>query len=322
MIEDTLPAVTDALSGALTKMKITAFRNVVLDAGGRWAMDFPAYEGLTLNAVHHGECWLDVGQSGKPIRLHAGDCFLLTGQQKFTLASDLSLASRLRAEDLYPYAKNGLVRCNQGKELLIVGTIFRFEGHLPAIMFSRLPPVVYIAGGSDQAAVLHWTLERFSTEFMGDALGRSLILAHLAPIMLLQALRVYQATAPTDDNWLTALADRRIARVIEVIQTNWQRNWTLAEFASLAGMSRSSFAAVFKQKVGISPMDYLTHWRMQIACDLLGDGKDAMINIATAIGYSSESAFSSAFKKVLQCRPGAYRKRTVTSPSAGAVERL
>jgi AraC-like DNA-binding protein len=134
--------------------------------------------------------------------------------------------------------------------------------------------------------------------------------------MLLQALRVYQATAPTDDNWLTALADRRIARVIEVIQTNWQRNWTLAEFASLAGMSRSGFAAAFRQKVGIAPIDYLTNWRMQIACDLLGNGKDAIINIATAVGYSSESAFSAAFNKVLQCRPGAYRRRAMALPTA------
>jgi AraC-like DNA-binding protein len=101
-----------------------------------------------------------------------------------------------------------------------------------------------------------------------------------------------------------------------MIQTNWQRSWTLAEFASLAGISRSGFAAAFRQKVGIAPFDYLTNWRMQIACDLLSSGNDAIINIATAVGYSSESAFSAAFNKVLRCRPGAYRRRAIALASA------
>jgi transcriptional regulator GlxA family with amidase domain len=78
--------------------------------------------------------------------------------------------------------------------------------------------------------------------------------------------------------------------------------------ADLANMSRSGFALVFKKKVGVTPMDYLKHWRMQIACDLLKVGDEPLSAIASATGYGSESAFSAAFQKIFQYRPGAYRR--------------
>lgn len=312
MIEDALPA-ADALSGALMTMKLEAFRNVALDAGGCWAIDFPAYEGLTFNIVQRGDCWLTVEGADGPLRVVAGDCFLMTGKKPFTLSSDAAPMEAIRAEALFPFAPDGVVRCNDGEEVHIVGTIFRFQGHLPAIMFGQLPAAIHIAGGSDAAAVLRWTQERFATEFRGSDIGRTLILAHLAPMMLLQALRVYQLAAPGDENWLTALSDKRLARAIEAMQGEWARPWSLATLAAVAGMSRSGFAVVFRRKTGIAPMDYLMNWRMQMARDLLISSSDSLVDIAAQVGYGSESAFSAAFTKVVTCRPGAYRTRASTS---------
>jgi AraC-like DNA-binding protein len=73
-------------------------------------------------------------------------------------------------------------------------------------------------------------------------------------------------------------------------------------------MSRSGFALNFKKQVGIPPMDYLTNWRMQIACELLKSANHTVSTVAAAVGYESESAFSVAFKKVVKCRPGFYQK--------------
>lgn len=312
MIEDTLPTATDALSSALMKMKLNAFRNVALDAGGRWAIRFPAYEGLTFNIVQRGECWLAVDGRDALLRLRVGDCFLMTGQAGFTLSGALSPEQPVNGAEVFSSAPDGVVRLNEGDEVMVVGTIFRFEGHLPSIMFGQLPTVIHIAAGSDPASVLRWTQERFASEFRTDEIGRTLILAHLAPVMLLQALRVYQGAAAADKNWLTALGDGRLALAIQAIHTDWARGWTLATLASVAGMSRSGFAVVFKTKVGIAPMDYLTNWRMQIACDLLRSSSDTLENVAAKVGYGSESAFSAAFKKVVRCRPGSYRKRMGT----------
>ncbi len=309
MIEDIVSRPDDALSSVLLKMKLQASVNVALDAAKDWAIDFPAYEGFTLNVMQKGECWLSIEGKSDRVRLRAGDCFLLTGGKIFTLASDLALKERFPAKLIFTDAKRGLATCNGGGEVFVLGTIFRFEGHLPPVLFRNLPPVIHIDGGSDQAAVLRWSLDRYSAELRGNGVGRSLILTHLAPIMLLQTLRVYLASAPRGESWLVALSDPRLSRVIEAMQSDYQHDWSVDELARLAGMSRSGFALTFRKKVGIPPMDYLMNWRMQIACELLQAGNTSLAAIASAVGYGSESAFSVAFTKILECRPGMYRRR-------------
>jgi AraC-like DNA-binding protein len=81
-------------------------------------------------------------------------------------------------------------------------------------------------------------------------------------------------------------------------------------------MSRSAFAQKFKATVGASPMEYLTRWRMLLAGDRLTNSRDPISVIAPALGYESESAFSTAFKRVMDCSPRRFaRGRAETSSS-------
>jgi AraC-like DNA-binding protein len=89
---------------------------------------------------------------------------------------------------------------------------------------------------------------------------------------------------------------------------NSARRWTLQELAERAGMSRSTFALKFKQTVGTSPMEYLTRWRMLTAGDRLAHSSDPVSAIALSLGYESESAFSTAFKRVMGCSPRKYSR--------------
>ena len=83
-------------------------------------------------------------------------------------------------------------------------------------------------------------------------------------------------------------------------------------------MSRSSFAERFKETVGDSPMEYLTRWRMLLAGDRLENSKDSVSVIALSLGYESDSAFSTAFKRVMGCSPRQYaRGRAAAAPVAG-----
>ena len=308
MHEDQLSRISDPLSAALTKMKLRAFVNVALDAGKDWAVDFPAYKGFTLNVVQNGECWLATKGGSQPVRLRAGDCFLLTGEQEFSLATDLSLKERFRAEAIFSEGEHGLARCNGGGDFFVLGTIFRFQGHLAKLLLQRLPAVIHVDADSEHAAVLRGSLDQFSAEMRAGGVGRSLILSHLAPIMLLQTLRAYLASSPKEENWLIALTHPRLARALEAMQTDYRRNWSLDRLADTANMSRSGFALTFRRKIGVTPMEYLTNWRIQIACELLEAGNQNLASIASEVGYGSESAFSSAFKKIVKCRPGQYRK--------------
>jgi AraC-like DNA-binding protein len=89
------------------------------------------------------------------------------------------------------------------------------------------------------------------------------------------------------------------------------RRWTLQTLAEVAGMSRSSFAVKFKQTVGAAPMDYLTRWRMLVAGERLSQSSEPVSAIALSLGYESESAFSTAFKRVMGCSPRRHgRERT------------
>jgi AraC-like DNA-binding protein len=151
-------------------------------------------------------------------------------------------------------------------------------------------------------------MERFGTEFFSKSIGRSLVMNHLAPIMLLQVFRIYLSSAKDERNWLIALSDAKLSKAIDAVHSDYQMAWSLEKLAEVAGMSRSGFALNFRKQVGIPPMDYLTNWRMQIACELLEAGNQNVSAVANAVGYESESAFSVAFKKIMNCRPGVYQK--------------
>ena len=84
--------------------------------------------------------------------------------------------------------------------------------------------------------------------------------------------------------------------------------WTIQKLAERAGMSRSTFALKFKQTVGESPMEYLTRWRMLRAGDKLANSSDPVSVIALSLGYESESAFSTAFKRVMGSSPRQYTR--------------
>lgn len=101
--------------------------------------------------------------------------------------------------------------------------------------------------------------------------------------------------------------DRRIERVISVLELHSDQSWTVAELAAIAGMSRTAFAALFAAEAGMPPLKYLARCRMKRACRMLRSGEDSIKRIALATGYVSEPAFFAAFKASEGMTPSAYR---------------
>jgi len=79
--------------------------------------------------------------------------------------------------------------------------------------------------------------------------------------------------------------------------------------AEVAGMSRSAFAARFKELLGQTPLEYVTEWRMQKAMQLLEQGDKKLVDVARLVGYESDAAFSKAFKRVVGANTREYLKR-------------
>ncbi|MFI1993962.1 helix-turn-helix transcriptional regulator [Actinoplanes sp. NPDC020271] len=101
---------------------------------------------------------------------------------------------------------------------------------------------------------------------------------------------------------LTGLADPRLARSLIALHESPQADWTLDGMAGEARMSRSAFAAHFKEVIGSTPGQYLTQWRLTIAQERLRTGA-AVSTVAAELGYANASSFSRVFSQHLGTAP-------------------
>ncbi|MDE1992829.1 MAG: AraC family transcriptional regulator [Rhizobiaceae bacterium] len=305
----------DPLSDVLSLLKPRSYLAAGFDASGPWSVQFPdQQQGIKCGAVVAGECWLSVEDVADPVHLQAGDCFLLPTGRPFRLATDMALPP-VDAKSIFSGAGEGRVYSyNGGGDFSLVSCRFALSGNHAGILLRMLPPIVHIRGETDGAA-LRWSVERMMQEMRERRPGGFLVVQHLAHMILVQALRLHLTeSAKGGVGWLFALADKQIGAAIDAMHEDPAHHWTLQELAERVGMSRSSFALKFKAMVDASPMDYLTRWRMLLAGDRLTNTGDPISVIALSLGYESESAFSTAFKRVLGCSPRQYSRDAATLP--------
>ena len=295
--------VMDPLSDVLALMKPRSHMAGGFDAGGAWSIRFGRYEGVKCYAVVAGACWLEIEGGDAPTRLKTGDHFILPRGQPFRLASDLE-ATPTEARSIFTCASNGALRLvNGGGDCLIAGGHFALDGNHAGLLLGVLPPIVHIRQEADKAK-LRWCLDQMRHELREPRPGGSLVVQQLATMMLVQTLRLHLADGSKDAvGWMFALADKRFGAAIGAVHADPARRWTLQALAERAGMSRSTFALRFKEKVGKSPMEYVTQWRMRLAADRLVNARDPVSVVALSLGYESESAFSVAFKRTMGCSP-------------------
>ncbi|MGT2550962.1 AraC family transcriptional regulator [Acinetobacter geminorum] len=296
----------DALSHVLSLLRIRHSNGTGLDAGGDWAINFPAYDGIKFNAVLKGQCWVK-NQDDEPFLVKAGDCVLLTRGKPFIAATDLNLPT-IESSTVFDMNVGKISILNSGGDFFLIGISFDFEGDTWGMLTSALPSFVHLKNVSNQVSVLKWAIEQLSVEIREESLGSELMTSHLAQIMLLQVLRFWLGPGQTRfTGWLAALSDQRLIRSMNAIHEKPIYPWKVAELAAIAGMSRTTFTQHFTKVVGQSPFNYLTNWRMQLAADMLLRSERKVINIAFDVGYQSEAAFSTAFKRRYGCSPTQYR---------------
>jgi len=306
----------DPLSDVLSLLKPRSYMFGGFDMAGEWSIQFPKHEGIKCYALVSGQAWLSVEGVPDAVRLNAGDCFLLPSGRPFRLASDLALTP-VDAYTLFQFPLNGAIRSvNGGGDCFGVGGHFAFTGNHAGILLSVLPPIVHLRKESDKAA-LRWSIERMMEELRQPQPGGLLIAQHLTHMMLVQALRLHLAVGSNGGvGWLFALADKQMSAAINAMHEEPGYRWTLQELAERVGMSRSTFAQKFKDTVGKPAMEYLTRWRMLVAGDKLVNSSDPVAVISLALGYESEAAFSTAFKRLMGCSPRQYsRGRNLAFPS-------
>lgn len=307
----------DPLSDVLSLLKLRSFMSGGLEAGGDWSLRFGPHDGIKFYAVVTGQCWLVVEGVAAPVRVAAGDCFLLPHGRPFRIGSDPALTP-IDAIAILPTGRpGGVVTHNGGGDFFSVGGYFTLAGDHAGTLLGMLPPIVHVRPDAEKA-VLRWCLDRMRQELREPQPGGLLVAQQLASMILVQTLRLHLADRERDGiGWLYALADRRMAAAMAAMHEDPARHWTLHALAARAGMSRTTFALAFRAAVGTSPMDYLTRWRMMVAADRLTAPGASIAAIARALGYQSESAFSTAFKRVMGGSPRRYARGRSDAPPHG-----
>ncbi|WP_322008738.1 AraC family transcriptional regulator [Paraburkholderia sp. J12] len=287
-------------------------------AGGPWAIRFPRPDYLKFFALVKGHCWLRIDGNAVPLHVEEGDVFLLTIKQPFVLAADLTAVPQ-DAAGLFAGKFDKVASLGEGDDCVQIGGHVRLDPTYGERLANVLPPVIHIRAAAKEATVLTWLLGQLVHERKERQPGAALVSAQLAQLLFVQILRAHLQTSESlPCGWLRAISDRRLAPAMSLMHQDPGRCWNLDELAKAAAMSRTSFAVHFKSVAGIGPLTYLTQWRMLLAQRALRTERTRVSVLANHLGYSSESAFSNAFRRVTGISPARYRNasRTTTDKAA------
>lgn len=237
---------------------------------------------------------LDLLAAGSPpIRLAQGDLVLLThGTPHHIAAPDLATDRRDGAHTAVHFVEG----------------MYRFDGGALPPVLAALPDTIVVPAANGTlpdwlSAITHFLLE----ESTGGEPGSHLMVSRLVDLLVIRALRVWATTGAGRFGRLAGLSDERIGVALSVLHSAPYRRWTVAELARASAMSRSGFAERFTATVGESPLRYLARWRLHLASEMLEGGGLRISEVAQRVGYSSDAAFSRAFKACFGHRPGERR---------------
>lgn len=299
----TLDPLSDLLS--LTNAETAVSGGFV--TSGAWSLRFPGPNKIKFFALVKGCCWLCVDGQESPALIEQGDIFLLAAPRAFILASDLSVPP-LDANQIFSAAQSNVARIGDSDDCFMIGGHVLLDPANGGLLADVMPPLIHVRASAPQATVLQWLLGQLLHEHSAERPGAELASAQLAQLMFIQILRVHLETSgPLAAGLLRAVSDPQIAPALRLMHSQPGRPWQLRELAQAAAMSRTSFAQRFKLSAGVAPLTYLTQWRMRLAERALRDSDTSVSDIAQSLGYTSESAFSNAFKRATGQAPRPYR---------------
>jgi AraC-like DNA-binding protein len=180
---------------------------------------------------------------------------------------------------------------------------------LPEDVLEVLPRVLVL--GSGEIAATRW-LEPMAGLLAAEEpanAGEAAVLAKVADVFLTEFLRQYLARHETMRVHLppASVADAPVAQSLRLMRRDPRFGWTVERLARGVGMSRTAFAARFREVVGEPPMTYLTKLRLSNAAGYLSTTTRTLGDIARNVGYDNEASFSKAFKRTYGRAPSAFR---------------
>lgn len=305
----------DALSQVLDALKLRGSIYFHTHFSPPWGVRVPAYGRVArFHMALRGDCWLRIENAPSPLRLATGDLAVIPHGAAHIL-SDAPDREPLDVDEVVEragYTGQGALVFGEPDENLACKLFcghFEFdEGTLHPILQS-LPDVIHVP--NTQSLNSYWleSMLRFvSAEISGDRAGSEAIIHRLSEIVFIQVIRTFVDKVGDDAGSLAAVLHPQFGRCLSKVHRAPAEHWTVEAMALEAGMSRTVFAERFASLMGMTPLNYVTHWRMQEARRKLIDTELPLIDIAEGVGYGSEAAFSRAFKRQFDVTPGELRR--------------
>lgn len=298
----------DILNDVLEKLRLHS--EVFLHARfcDKWVVDIgPLNLKVSFHVIAHGDCWLRVPDSSTPLALHEGDLVIcLRNPPHFVTPSSAYPADDLPrnspASDLIPGDDT------QGESTTLICGKCEFLQYSWNPVLEALQNIMVIPTKDSAKTNLGTIVKLMIAEAENNHTSSSAIIDRLSDILLIEAIRTYTHLNEQDKGYIAALKDSRLSKALTSFHKAPGQNWTVQTLSEEATMSRSSFADQFKHMIGMSPMEYVTGWRMQHAYDVLSSDNKSVTQIAEECGYQSEPAFRKAFKKQFGVGPGSVRR--------------
>lgn len=301
----------DLLSQVLTLIRLRGELVFVADLTAPWALQLDAGSAY-FHVVTEGELSVEASD-GRKVHATAGDLLVLPqGRGHLIGAGDAkpvplrdTLEAQVRDDSLAVRLGGSGPLCR-----LVTGA-FRFEGDNMPSMLAVLPSIIHIPRTlrADEEGWLEGIAGFLLAEARASHPGAALMISRLIDILVIRAMRIWVRTSPPENRgWLGALADARISRALKAIHDEPFRRRTVAELATIAGMSRSSFAERFATLIGAAPLHYQTRWKLLLGNEMLKRADVRVSDVARRIGYDSDAAFSRAFKAQFGYPPALARR--------------
>jgi AraC-like DNA-binding protein len=262
---------------------------------------------LKLIAMVSGRGRLTTDGIDRPIELEPGDVAIVNNRS--WLEHEGGTGDGPRQEITPEENFTRLVGADRGTDDVVIGIAVDLNPAGRALLLQALPPVGHVWASAAAATNLRGTLDRLFDEVSGDRMGSAFAIRQYGQLVLLEVLRAYVDQAELPGGWLRLLTDERLRPAVGLMHAEPGKPWGLEELARAAAMSRTSFAERFRTVAGVPPLTYLNRWRMLLAQRALRDGDVRVGSLAAELGYASESAFSTAFKREVGESPLRYRHR-------------
>lgn len=299
----------DPLTDILSGLSIRRAMFTRLDASAPWGFDSSGEPFLKFVLLMRGSAILKTAGSPEPIALRSGDVFILLQDQPYQIY-DHENSATTDCVDIEKLRIGNKIEVGGGGALTsFISGFFELDVQAAGPLLKVLPPLLHLKLDKDRGLAFQSVLEMLAIETEEPGLGSEAVISRLFELLFVHAIRAYSAqSGGPSRGWLAGNADRHLALALAAMHDDPAHDWTVESLARTAGMSRSAFAARFKSKIGQTPLDYLTQWRMYCAARLLQNSNLALAEVSRRVGYESVAAFNRVFRRETAVTPGAFRK--------------